>query len=152
MEATKTHQTLIVANLTAATPFLLQEIERRAQARPTAFSLLIPSVDPRRSSDWSMESALRLLSKAAGTTVNGLVGGSDEPFESVQKAVQEGSYDDIVISTLPKRTSEWLKRDLPTRVQTLGLPVDVVTPPEEPSALAQFTEQFSAKTPSVGAG
>ena len=31
-------------------------------------------------------------------------------------------------------------------METLGLPVNVITPPEEPSGLQQFTDTFSAKT------
>ncbi len=52
MEAT--HRTLVVANLTAQTPILLQEIDRRAQARPTAFTLLVPEIS-RGPADWTVE-------------------------------------------------------------------------------------------------
>ena len=146
MDKPTPHRTLIVANLTASTPFLLQEVERRAAERPTTFSLLIPSVDARRTSDWSLETALKLLSKAAGTTVRGEVGSSSDALESVSAALDEVGYDDVLISTLPKPASEWLRRDLPTRVERLGLPVSVVTPPDEMSPLQAFTEQFSAKS------
>ena len=146
MDTPTPHSTLIVANLTASTPFLLQEVERRAAERPTTFSLLIPSVDTRKTSDWSLETALKLLTKAAGATVKGQVGSSDDAFESVSAALSEGAYDDVLISTLPKRASEWLQRDLPTRVERLGVEVSVVTPPDEMTPLQAFTEQFSAKS------
>ena len=55
----------------------------------------------------------------------------------------------MIISTLPRGRSEWLRKDLPTRVGELGVPVSVVTPPEEQGALKEFTESFSAKTPPV---
>ena len=145
-DTTPAHRTLIVANLTAATPFLLQEVKRRAEERPTSFSLLIPSVDPRRTSDWSLEVALKMLSKAAGSPVKGLAGAADDAFESISQTVSEGTYDEILISTLPKPASEWLRRDLPSRVEKLGVPVTVITPPEEPSALKQFVDQFSARS------
>jgi hypothetical protein len=146
MDTPAPHRTLIVANLTASTPFLLQEIERRADERPTTFSLLIPNVDTRKTSDWSLETAVKLLTKAAGAPVNGQIGSSNDAFESVSAELAKGGYDDVLISTLPKRASEWLRRDLPTRVERLGVPVSVVTPPDEATPLQAFTEQFSAKS------
>ncbi len=126
------HRTLIVANRTASTPVLLQEVERRADARPTAFTLLVPDPTP---SNWSLEDAVQTLRTAAAgihgtrtTHVDGFAGTSADAFESVKTAVESTSYDDIVISTLPSRTSLWLKRDLPSRVEALGLPVMVITP------------------------
>jgi hypothetical protein len=145
MDTPTPHRTLIVANLTASTPFLLQDVKRRAGERPTQFTLLVPNLTSKQSFDWSLDTAVKLLGKAAGTPVKGFLGGED-PFESVKQAVADGSYDDVLISTLPKRRSEWLRRDLPTRVEGLGLPVSVITPLEEPSPLASFTEQFSAKS------
>ncbi len=145
MERTTPHRTLIVANLTASTPFLLQEVKRLATERPTTFCLLIPNVDPEKRADWSLQAATKLLSKAAGAEVEGFLGGRDA-FESVKEALAGGGYDDILISTLPKPRSDWLRKDLPTRVEALGLPVTVITPPEEPSPLQSFTEQFSART------
>src|SRR3954471_23320761 len=44
---------LIVANRTAATPTLLEEVRRRVAERPCVFSLLIP--DARGNSDWTLD-------------------------------------------------------------------------------------------------
>ena len=145
METATPHRTLIVANLTASTPFLLQEVKRLASERPTSFSLLIPNSEQNAGADWSIATATKLIGRAAGANVDGHVGGQDA-FESIKAEIAGGQYDDILISTLPKRRSEWLRKDLPTRVETLGLPVNVITPPEEPSGLQQFTDTFSAKT------
>jgi hypothetical protein len=144
MDAPTEHRTLIVANLTASTPFLLQEVSRLAAERPTKFSLLVPNLDPARAADWSLETAEKLLTRAAESPVKGSLGGQD-PLESIREAIAGGDYDDVLISTLPKPRSEWLRKDLPTRVSELGIPVSVITPPEEPSALKQFTDQFSAR-------
>ena len=127
------HRTLVVANRTASTALLLEEIERRAEQRPTAFVLLIPE----KPDDWTVEEALKSIRRAAsGPTgarrphVEGRVGDGD-PFESVKQALADGDFDDVIISTLPKRTSQWLRRDLPRRVEQLGIPVTVVTQPAE---------------------
>jgi hypothetical protein len=133
-----THRTLLVANRTAATPLLLQEVDRRAAEQPTEFVLLIPDVSSRKAVDWTLTEGLKSLRRAArGPTghrpahVEGLVGGAD-PFESIERALAGGGFDDVVISTLPKRTSQWLKRDLPARVEKLNVPVTVITPQKAP--------------------
>jgi hypothetical protein len=144
MDAPTEHRTLIVANLTASTPFLLQEVSRLASERPTKFSLLVPNVDPAKAADWSLETAEKLLSRATNSPVKGSLGGQDA-LEAIREAIAGGDYDDVLISTLPKPRSEWLRKDLPTRVSELGIPVSVITPPEEPSPLKQFTDQFSAR-------
>jgi hypothetical protein len=118
---------LIVANRTASTPRLIEAVRRRAEASPCEFALLVPDVTDRKAADWTLETAQRLLRPAARGRIEGLVGGPD-PFESVREAVQQGTFDEVIISTLPRRVSKWLRRDLIRRVEGLGLPVTAIIP------------------------
>ena len=127
MESQRKTRVLIVANRTASTPRLIEAVHRRAEAGPCEFALLVPDVSDRKAADWTLETAQRLLRPAARGKVEGLVGGPD-PFESVRGAVQDGNFDEVIISTLPRRVSKWLRRDLIRRVEGLGLPVTAVVP------------------------
>jgi hypothetical protein len=133
MTSSGARRVLIVANRTAATPTLLDEVRRFAAEQATAFSLLIPDVQKSEETDWTLELALPLLERAARGPVEGLTGAAD-PFEAIRDATANRDFDQIIVSTLPKRVSQWLRRDLPRRVATLGIPVTVVTPEQRPRA------------------
>jgi hypothetical protein len=50
--------------------------------------------------------------------------GDPDPVAATEDAVNFGSFDEIIVSTLPKHVSKWLKLDLPHRVERkCGLPV-----------------------------
>ena len=131
MESQRRTRVLIVANRTASTPRLIEAVGSRAEASPCEFALLIPDVTNRKAADWTLETAQRSLRRAARGKVEGLVGGAD-PFESVQEAVRQGAFDEIMVSTLPRRMSKWLRRDLVTKVRGLGLPVTSIIPGDRP--------------------
>jgi hypothetical protein len=129
MEASASRRILVVANRTAATPALIDEVRRRASEGACRFTLLVPRAfwDPdTEESAITLELAIPLLDEAAGSHVEGLIGDAD-PFAAVSAAVANEQYDEIIISTLPARVSHWLHLDLPARVQRLGLPVTVIT-------------------------
>jgi hypothetical protein len=129
MESAPSTRVLVVANRTAATPRLLEAVRQRAKHGPCEFALLIPDVTDRKAADWTLETALGLMQQATRARVEGLVGGPD-PFESIQDAVRQGNFDEIIISTLPRQVSKWLRRDLIRRVAGLGLPVTAIVPDE----------------------
>lgn len=130
METTST-RILVVANQSVATPVLLDEVRRRAEAGDCEFALLIPEAPPGSAADWTLRQALRLFQKAAGRPVEGLVSRGSDPFDAIELAMRAGRFDEIIISTLPRRGSHWLRRDLPRRVRRFGAPVTVVTPVDE---------------------
>ena len=138
MESSTPTRVLVVANRTAATPPLLEAVRQRAGRGPCAFSLLVPHtssglhrlVDPedqgQSEAEETLELALPLLEEAAGGPVEGFVGDA-EPLAAIQDAVNTRGYDELIISTLPKRFSRWLRLDLPSKASGLGLPVTTVT-------------------------
>jgi hypothetical protein len=120
---------LIVAHRTAATPLLLNAVRARASRSDCSFTLLVPRPywDPDTDeATATLELAIPILEEAAGRHVDGVIGDSD-PFIAVRDAVTKIGIDEIIISTLPARVSQWLRRDLPHRVEQFGLPVTVVT-------------------------
>jgi hypothetical protein len=132
MEAA-TRRILVVANRTASTPLLLDAVRQRAQEGPCTFALLIPNEPRKGGADWTLETARPLLERAARGPVEGIVGAAD-PFEAVEAALQDPGFDEVIVSTLPKRVSEWLRRDLPHRIEKLGVPVTTISPAEEHEA------------------
>jgi hypothetical protein len=128
MESSESRRVLVVANRTAATPDLLDAVKRYAREQPTTFALLIPDAPKGEATDWTLELALPLLERAAGSPVDGLTGTAGDPLDAIRQVLAENRYERVIISTLPRRVSQWLRRDLPKRVHGLGIPVEVITP------------------------
>jgi hypothetical protein len=122
---------LVVANRTAATPDLLDAVRARALQGPCEFALLIPDAGSRNRTDWTPESALPMLRRAAGRAVATLDGATDS-FATVAEAVRSGLYDELIVSTLPHKAARLMHRDLPQRIARLGVPVNVIEPGHRP--------------------
>jgi hypothetical protein len=129
VESSTPRRVLIVAYRTAATPALLEAVRDRATRAPVRFTLLVPRPywDPdTEEAALTLELALPLLDQAVDDRVEALIGDPD-PFVAVHDALAREPFDEVIVSTLPARVSHWLRRDLPSRLEQLGLPVTVVT-------------------------
>jgi hypothetical protein len=138
---------LVVAHQTAATAPLLDAVRERAERGPARFHVVVPRrphgldkvADPEEhGADEArrvLADALPKLSAAAGQEVTGDVGDA-EPLSAVQDAINLGSYDEIIISTLPLGISRWLKLDLISKARGLGLPVTHVLAASKTEAVA----------------
>jgi hypothetical protein len=129
MESSTLTRILIVAYRTAGTPGLLDAVRSRAAQERCRFVLLVPRPywDPEtEEAALTLELAIPLLEEAAGGRVEGLIGDAD-PLVAVRQTLEREPFDEVIVSTLPARVSHWLHRDLPSRVEQLGVPVTVVT-------------------------
>jgi len=124
---------LVVANRTAGSEELLRALEERAAQGPARFHLLVPSTP--RGASWAfdmsagqdvaehdLEGALERI-RALGLEIDGEVGDPD-PVAAVSDATHTAEYDEVIVSTLPKHVSKWLKLDVAHKVEhSTGLPV-----------------------------
>ena len=132
---------LVVANRTAGSPELLEALKRRAEQGPAKFHLLVPSTphgvtwaaDMHAGGDEAeahVRAAVERL-RAEGLDVDDGKVGDPDPVAAVEDAVNFKEFDEIIVSTLPKHLSKWLKLDLPHRVErATGKPVTHVTATE----------------------
>ncbi len=136
-----TPRVLLVVNRTAATAAFLDAVRARAQRGPVNFHLVMPAtpqglhrvVDPEvaghEATKERLTRVLPLLREVAGQEVTGHVGDAN-PLAAVSDAMHLHGFDEIIVSTLPWRLSRWLRVDLPSKLQGLGVPVLHVTSSE----------------------
>lgn len=128
---------LVVAHQTLASRELLEAMKAKSEEEDTAFHLLVPIYHGEPGLTWTEghdraiarrrleEAQLRMT--AEGLTVAGEVG-SDSPVDSVDEVLRRDgpeTFAGIIVSTLPRTVSKWLKLDVPSRIQRkTTLPVD----------------------------
>jgi hypothetical protein len=127
----RTH-VLVVANQTLLGEPLLQALRERAEEGPAEFTLVAPADVPGVRE--RLEEAVRRL-RDAGLDASGHIGHPD-PYIAVMNAIDEEGVDELVISTLPRATSGWMRRNVLERVRgATDLPVrHVVVEPAETEA------------------
>jgi Mrp family chromosome partitioning ATPase len=121
----------------------MEAVRHRAQGGPCTVTLLVPKPywDPdTEEAELVVELAVPLLEQAAGRRVDAVIGDSD-PVEAVRQLVAATAVDEVIVSTLPERVSRWLRRDVPSRLRALGLPVTVVTAEQSSRSLLAKAER-----------
>jgi len=133
---------LVVANRTADSPDLIDALCRRATEEPTSYTLLVPAVPhglawaADMKAGWA-EAALRAdragsRIRRSGLELEEVIVGDPDPFAAVGDVLHAREFDEVVVSTLPRKISRWLAVRLPARLRrALDLPVtEVVAQPQ----------------------
>jgi hypothetical protein len=118
---------LVVANRTADSAELIAALRQRAARSPVCFRLLVPAVprglawaaDMKAGRDDAVaraEACLRRL-RLAGLEVEGAIVGDPDPFAAVGDALHSGEFEEVIVSTLPRGASRWLRLSLPDRLR-----------------------------------
>jgi hypothetical protein len=140
-----TFSVLVVANVTATSPELVEALTERAKRDDCRFTLVVPMPAPgsdgREAAQRGLDDKLAALRKK-GLEVEGMIGDHD-PLNAAVDAYDPERFDEIVISTLPTGTSKWLQLDLPHRIErATGVPVThVVAKPPRPQPHVEHVEK-----------
>jgi hypothetical protein len=126
---------LIVANQTLGGDELVQAVRELARNEPSHFWVLVPATHPsffatgygnvadrERQTNSGVSLAQQRLDEElqrlheAGVEADGEVG-EEDPLKAIGNTLARRKVDEIILSTLPKDRSRWLRRDLPSKVQ-----------------------------------
>jgi GABA permease len=144
---------LVVANQTLMNQDLIDAVTKRCAEGECSFTLLIPAVRAKSNTMKGMlavsvnipetgssgpdefdvarrrlDAAIEMFRKA-GVRVDGEVGDFN-PMKAIDASLKNGHFDEVIISTLSRNVSRWMRQDLPHRVERkFNLPVTVVTAP-----------------------
>ena len=129
---------LVVANRTADSPELIAALRRRAARSPARFTLLVPAVP--RGLSWAADmkagepdalpraeiGARRM--RMTGLAIDEAIVGDPDPVAAVGDALRSHEFDEVIVSTLPRGISRWLRLSLPHRLRRMtDVPVLHVT-------------------------
>jgi hypothetical protein len=124
---------LVLANETIGGQQLLDAIIERHKQGEAKFFIVVPQSRPRYgrviydeavrdSAQVRVDLALE-FARQEGIEAQGEVGDPD-PFTAAMDAIDEHRIDEVFLSTHPRTSSGWLRRDLPERIeQAAGVPV-----------------------------
>ena len=118
---------LVIANRTADSTDLIEALHRRLDEECTRFTLLVPAVPHGLSwaadmkAGWSAaitraEVASERM-RASGIALDDVIVGDPDPFAAAGDVLHKGGFDEVIVSTLPRGISNWLKLGLADRLR-----------------------------------
>jgi hypothetical protein len=140
---------LVIANRTADSDELLAALAARHARGRASFALVVPAtphglawaadmssgIPEARSQMHAAERRLR----TAGLPVTDVRLGSPDPLAAAEDAVNFERFDEVIVCTLPRRISRWLRLCLPHRIaRVTGLPVHHVVAHRARSAAGEL--------------
>jgi len=109
---------LVVASQTAGSQHLLDALIHRAERSPIKVTLVMPAQGPglagREALREPLDQALAAM-RAAGLEAEGSIG-DNNPMDAVAEYFDPARHDEVIVCTLPGRSSKWLQHDFPHRV------------------------------------
>src|ERR1044072_8302861 len=108
---------LVVASQTAGSQHLLDALIHRAERSPIKVTLVMPAQGPglsgREAMKEPLEAALAAM-RERGLEAEGSIG-DNNPMDAVAEFFDPSRHDEVIVCTLPGRSSKWLQHDLPPR-------------------------------------
>jgi hypothetical protein len=111
--------TLVLANQTVASPELTKRLEALAEEGPHRFIVVVPQPSTRGDAVAQARERLRRLLdslRSAGIVAAGMIGDPD-PYTAAMNAAQYFHISQIVVSTLPAGSSQWMADKLVERIE-----------------------------------
>jgi hypothetical protein len=127
---------IVLANRTAPAPELIDALVERAKRGPITATLVMPAgpgAADRAAAKERMEEALAAWREAGVEVCDGVVC-DPAPLEALEEVWDPMRHDEVIVCTLPGRSSKWIRGDLPHSVARFtGVPVThIVTRDHEP--------------------
>jgi hypothetical protein len=135
---TSTRSALVIAGRSADSPALASALRLYAAAAPARFTLLVPAVPhglawaTDMSAGWPQAAAraerasARL--RARGLELEETIVGDPDPVAAVGDVLHCRRFDELIVVTLPRGASSWLRLGLPGRLRRVTeLPITRIT-------------------------
>jgi hypothetical protein len=124
---------LVIGSQTVVAEPVLEAVRERADQSPAEFTVVVPADPP--GAERRVAKTLAQL-RATGIEASGHVGDPD-PVCAVVNALHDEPVDEIIVSTFPRETSGWLRRDVLGRIRKhTDVPIRHVEVPREQAEAA----------------